>query len=517
MTDAPRSLLHAMAPVILSDPAREAVVFEGDRITYGEIASRSLALARHLRQSGVKAGDRVAVMVTPRPEAIVSMLGVWLAGATWAGINTRYKAVEQEQILCDCEARVMISITSAGTRDLATDLEQHRTGLGIEVLQIGQGLWEGDLPEPAEVASPGDSWNKALDSFEDAVPAVVIYTSGSTGKPKGALISHAGLAWRAHTLATDRFCTDRLRMLIDLPVNHIGALASGIGVVLASGGLMVMREQFDPGFVLEATATEKLHVLSGVPAMLTRLVDHPGFVGADLSSVKFVSWGAGPINERVLQKLLSATTASFTQQYGMTESNGPIVYTPPTRDLEILLHTTGRPDPRLDLRIADDNAVALPAGEEGEVQVRLEYPFMGYLSNLEATREAFTEDGYLRTGDRAKLREDGYLVFCGRSKEMYKSGGFNVYPREIEIALEAHPAIRAAAVIGRDDPKWGQVGHAYVENSGELSPGEIEAWCKARLADFKVPKLITILDSLPRTPVDKVDRQALVLLSNGDG
>jgi acyl-CoA synthetase (AMP-forming)/AMP-acid ligase II len=165
------------------------------------------------------------------------------------------------------------------------------------------------------------------------------------------------------------------------------------------------------------------------------------------------------------------------------------------------------------VRIADESGQPLPDGEEGEVQIRHPHPFAGYLGNAEATEAAFTADGFLHTGDLAKIREDGYLVFCGRSKEMYKSGGFNVYPREIEIALEAHPGIRAAAVLGVDDEQWGQVGHAFVELASELTADDITSWCKARLADFKVPKRFSVIDAMPRTPVDKVDRMQLAELA----
>ncbi len=513
----PKSLLHALEPYLETGANKEALVFGDHRMSFGEMAGHAAALAEVLKSKGVQKGDRVAALFPPRPEAILSLLACWLIGATWMGINPRYQRPEQAKILSDAGVKVLMSMPRIGKRDLEADLASHEAELGIAVLSFApdfalENLRTSSLQRDAALRQ----WRAATESLEPSGPAVVIYTSGSTGEPKGALITHAGLAFRSHTLHTDRFNLPAPTQLIDLPVNHIGALASGIGVAMASGGKMILSEQFDPGITLKMAEKEKLAIISGVPAMLARLVEHPAFAATDLSSVKAISWGAGPINEVVLRKLMEATDAVFSQQYGMTESNGPIVFTPPTRDVEILLNTTGKPDPRLELRIADGEGTALPAGVEGEVQIRHPHPFAGYLGNEEASAAAFTADGYLHTGDLAKLREDGYLVFCGRSKEMYKSGGFNVYPREIEIALEAHPAIRAAAVLGVDDNQWGQVGHAFVELTSELTADDITSWCKARLADFKVPKRISIVDTMPRTPVDKVDRMQLAALADRD-
>lgn len=511
---APASLLHAVRPwLAVAEAGREAVVFGDVRLTYGQLAGHAVALAGRLRQMGVAPGDRVGGLFTPRPEAVIGLLATWLAGATLTGLNPRYRREEQQQILQDSGVRVLMAVEQDGRRDLRPDLDRHEASSGLKTVRFGPGFWQGELPPPVGGEPALRAWDDALERFDPGVPAVVIYTSGSTGKPKGALITHAGLAFRSSTLHRDRFRVPHLRQLLDLPVNHIGALASGIGVSLVAGGLLVMAEQFDPAATLAAIGRERLDVLGGVPTMLARIVAHPAFEQADLRSLKHVSWGAGPLQEPVLRRLLAATGAQFSQQYGMTESNGPIVFTPPSRDLALLLNTTGKPDPRLDLRVAGADDRALPPDVEGEVQVRLPHPFAGYLNDPEATSAAFTADGFLRTGDRARLRADGYLVFCGRSKEMFKSGGFNVYPREVEIVLEAHPAVRAAAVIGVDDAQWGQVGHAFVElldPGAALDVDALLAWCRERLANYKVPKAFTGLPAMPRTSVDKVDRMALI-------
>ncbi len=515
MSDFPISLLHALQPWVQNEPQRTAVVFRDLRLSYGELAGYACALAQTLQARGVRPGDRVAGLMTPRPEALIAYLATWLAGATFVGVTSRFHGREQAQILKDSGANVLLSVRYDGARDLGADLASHEEALGTQVVRFGRDFWEGDLPQPVSAETAQVVWSDALRALDPDVPAVIIYTSGSTGTPKGAMVTHAGLAFRSHTLHVDRFALPHIRQLVDIPVNHIGALASGIGLSFVAGGMLVLAERFDPAYTLATIAAERLDVLSGVPAMLTLLIEHPDFSDTDFSSVKFVNWGAGPLGAHVLDALLAAVAGDFSQQYGMTESNGPIVYTPPTRDREILLNTTGRPDPRLELRIAGAQDTALPPGSEGEVQVRQPYPFAGYLGLPEATEAAFTHDGFLRTGDLARIRDDGYLVFCGRSKEMYKSGGFNVYPREIEILLESHPGIRAAAVLAVDDPAWGQVGHAFIEAMQPLTTDAVLDWCRQGLANYKVPKTVSMIDAMPRTSVDKVDRQALARLLAG--
>ena len=508
----PHSLLQPVHDLLQTDPQREAMVFGRHRLSYGLVAAYAGALARHLKNSGVGAGDRVAVMSSPRPEAVISLLSAWLIGATWVGINPRYHREEQRHVLIDSNAAALISITADGKRDLEADLASHEAETGLPVIRFDQPFWSRDLPAVDDRAGLDALWERSLADLQGDCPAVVIYTSGSTGRPKGALITHNGLTFRSWTMFKDRFPVPRIRQLVDLPVNHIGAMASGIGLAMVAGGTMVFSEHFDPEVTLRAIEAERLHALTGVPTMISRIVGHPAFRKTDLSSVRYVSWGAGPIKESDLLTLLSATSAEFSQQYGMTETNGPICYTPPTRDPGILLQTTGKPDPRLDLRIAGDEDRPVPPGTEGEVQVRMPYPFAGYLNNPEATKAAFTTDGFLHTGDLALIREDGYLVFCGRSKEMYKSGGFNVYPREVEVVLEAHPSVKAAAVIGVNDPTWGEVGHAFVELRLPVSAEDILRWCKERLANYKVPKGVSVIETIPRITVEKVDRSRLAEL-----
>jgi len=492
------SLLHAVIDRAAAEPEREALVFGNQRLSYAGLGRRAAQLALRLRRLGLAPGERVAVLTTPRPEALVSMLAAWSLGLTWVGLSPRNRRAEQRHVLVDSGARVLLSMTRFGERDLEPDLASHESECGLKILRFGP---EFDLQDtPATLDAEG---------FRPEIPAVIVYTSGTTGRSKGALISHAGLAFRARTMLEDRFGGLRVRTLVDLPFNHIGALSGGVLHALAAGGTLFLRERFDAGATLALIAADKLNLLGLVPSMASALVAHPAFAASDLSSLRFVSWGAGPLQADDLRALLAKTSALFSTQYGMTETNGPICYTPPTREIEPLLATVGRPDARLALRIAGSDGRALARGEEGEVQVKLPHPFLGYLGDADASNAAFTADGYVRTGDLALLREDGELVFRGRLKDMFKSGGFNVYPREVELALEQHPRVKAVAVIAQPDAKWGQVGHAFVELSGACTAQELKQWCDERLANYKIPKAFTMIAGLPRTSVEKIDRRAL--------
>jgi len=495
------SLLHAVLDRVASDPERDALVFDHRRLSYSALAGRAGALALRLSRLGLAPGERVAVLTTPRPEALASMLAAWSLGLTWVGLSPRYRRAEQRHVLANSGARVLLAMTRFGEQDFEPDLASHEAECGVKILRFGQ------EPESAEESATLD-----LGGFRAEVPAVIVYTSGTTGLPKGALISHAGIAYRAYTMLGDRFGALSVRTLVDLPLNHIGALCGGVALAFAAGGTLCLRERFDAGATLALVAAERLNLIGMVPSMASALVAHPTFAASDLSSLRYVTWGAGPLQESDLRALLAKTAALFSTQYGMTETNGPICYTPPTREIEPLLAGVGCPDARLALRIAASDGRALARGEEGEVQVRVPHPFLGYLGDAAASVAAFSADGYLRSGDRALLRDDGVLVFRGRSKEMFKSGGFNVYPREVELALEQHPRVKAAAVIAQPDAKWGQVGHAFVELDGAATAQELKQWCDQRLANYKIPKAFTVLAQLPRTGVEKIDRRALALL-----
>lgn len=493
------SLAHAFGEVLTHHAQRACFEFQDHAVSYAQTVAYVEILAQALRNASVSRGDVIASMFPPRPEALITLLAAAQVGATVVGLNPKLSRFELQQIIDDTQPKVLVG---GGGHGVAAEVTSLAEASCLPHVTFGATFWTCNL-EPS--ATDGGQFLAALSLLDTRAPAVIIHTSGSTGKPKGALISHRGLAFRAATMASDRFDSPPMRQIVDLPVNHIGALASGIGLSLMVGGTLYFSEKFDPRWTLALVARKQIDMLSGVPAMLSALISLPEFASADLSSIRYVSWGAGPLPESVLDALLMRTTALFSQQYGMTETNGPVSYTPPTRDKEVLLHTTGYPDRRLEFRVQRNSDSA-----EGEILVRQPEPFLGYLNEPLASRDVFTEDGYLHTGDVGYFRDDGYLVLCGRIKEMFKSGGYNVYPREVEQVLESHSKVRAACVLGVPSERWGETGHAFVELSSDIESDALIAWCSQHLANYKVPKALTIVSALPRTSVGKVDRMALL-------
>ena len=290
--------------------------------------------------------------------------------------------------------------------------------------------------------------------------ALVIYTSGSTGRPKGAMISHRAFAvgcW----LQAQRHYHERPRTLANLPVDHVGGLMDQVGETLTMGGSVHFMERFNPQETLELLQTRRITRWGQIPTMFQMVVSLPEFDRADLASLQQVGWGGAPMT-RTLVGRLRATGAQLGTVYGLTESCVAVAYNDDDADDATLAETVGRPDPRLELRIADDDGREVEAGMPGEIQVRNPCLMSGYLHLPAETREAFTADGFLRTADIGVLRPDGNLTLVGRINEMFKSGGYNVYPREIEIVLESHPLVGIAAVIPVSDPVYHEVGHAFV-------------------------------------------------------
>jgi acyl-CoA synthetase (AMP-forming)/AMP-acid ligase II len=272
----------------------------------------------------------------------------------------------------------------------------------------------------------------------------------------------------------------------------------------------VFADQFDPGETLDIIAREKITLFGGVPVMLESIFGHPSYATADLSSVRAVGWGGAPATRNLVRRML-ATGAHLFTNYGLTEGGAVVTATPPTYSLEDLCDTVGAPDDRGDHKIAAEDGRALGPGESGEIWLRGAGVFLGYWNNPEATAAAMTDDGWLRTGDIAMAAENGAWRLEGRKADMFKSGGFNVYPREIELALEEHPEVAYTAVIGVKDLQYFEVGAAFVvpKPGCDPDPQTLKTFLRGQLANYKIPKTINILDSLPMLPIGKVDKAAL--------
>jgi acyl-CoA synthetase (AMP-forming)/AMP-acid ligase II len=495
-------------------PDREAVVFEGSRWRYQELADRVDACAKSLLAAGVGPGDRVATLSPPHPDFYVTFLATTSIGGIWLGLNPRYQRRELEYAVGDAAPKLLFARTTIQGRDYRPELMALlETGSSIDRLV----LLDGDLgPHPSYpsfLAGGGSISDAALAEARAEIdpkqPCLIVYTSGTTGNPKGTLINHQSLVaigrvqnaiWRA----------DPVRVINNLPINHIGCVGDITCDTLVPGGTIVFQEQFDPEAMVRLVESERITFFGHVPTALQLLVSTPAFATTDFSSVQIIIW-EGAAAPRDLIETLRRKCPTVANAYGMTETVGCVTYTFDSDDLDVLADSVGWPVPEFGVRIATTEGVPVTTGEPAEIQVKGDFVTLGYWRRPEATRDLFTPDGWLRTGDLAVERPDGAYKLIGRLKEMFKSGGYNVYPREIEQVLEAHPEVAMAAVIGVPDPLYQEVGHAFllVPSGRAIPTEELDRHCRAQLANYKVPKRFTVATEFPMLPIGKIDKQAL--------
>ncbi|MFW2852653.1 class I adenylate-forming enzyme family protein [Sphingomonas sp. TX0543] len=517
-------VLHRISDYTAWHAARSAdevaLVLEDQRVTFGEVHDRVEALARALLAAGVGKGDRVATLQTPCPDYFIAFLATASIGAIWVGLNPKCRLPELLHVVTDSEPSVMLVRATVGDRYYGEDIAALREacpavrhvvafeqGLGDGAESLGHGVVSMASFLAAGAAISGEALAAARAGCGDRDPCLLVYTSGSTGAPKGALLHHHGVIQAAHRHNAERPVSRRVQLNY-YPINHIGCVVDVSIPVFVSGGKLVFLEHFDAVRALELIGEEGVTVWTSVPSTFHLQLALPDFARFDLSSVELIAWGGAAMPREAIERLRSIRPR-MTTNYGLTESTTVITNVSPTDDVEILSNSVGLPLPGVEVRLVGPDGAIVPQGEPGEVQTRSSHTFLGYWRRPDATADAFTADGWFRTGDQALQRPDGRYRIVGRLKEMYKSGGYNVYPREIEVALEAHPAVAAAAVVSIPDPLWQEVGVAYILPQAEVSPEELIAFCRERLANYKVPKRIVLRPDMPLLPIGKIDKNAL--------
>lgn len=279
---------------------------------------------------------------------------------------------------------------------------------------------------------------------------------------------------------------------------------------LVKGGTLVFQDRFDPKALLKIIERERISFWLQSPVQFHMVSALPEFDQTDFSSLNYIIWSGGPMPQHLVEKLYQLDCCLATA-YGMTELTAYATYSDLDASCEVLANTIGRPEGRYDLRLQKADGYLAEVGEQGEIQAKGRWLMKGYFNQPEETAESFTDDGWFKTGDIAELCDDGNWRLVGRTKEMYKSGGYNIYPREIEMVIEAHPAVGLTAVLGVSDSLYGEVGYAFVEvKDGQKVDGALlRNWCRTRLANYKVPKYFEVLPELPRLPIGKIDKQGL--------
>jgi fatty-acyl-CoA synthase len=500
----------------LHRPDAEAMVLDDARCTYAQLKHRVEATARALIAAGVEHGDRVATLATPHPDFWVIFLATASIGAIWVGLNPRYQLDELRYVVSDSEPCVLLTRTRIGERDYAAELAALRAetaSLQHLVVLGGDPLVENAIPISAFYDAGAQVSSAALAARREAVdtldPALIVYTSGSTGRPKGALLLHHGLT-RCSRNQMRYWDADPVRVVNFLPINHIGCVGDVSAWTLVAGGCIVFMEKFDAAGSMELAVRERCTVWGGVPTTILMTLALPRFAQFDLSALQLIVWSGAAAPEELVRRLRTVCPR-LSNAYGMTETVGSVTFAGPCDDVDLLANSVGHPVPDYEFCILGPDGQPVPRGGAGEICVRGEFVMRGYWRRPEDTAAAIDAAGWLHTGDVGVEREDGAIRLVGRLREMFKSGGYNVYPREVEQVLETVRGVAMAAVVALPDAVYGEVGHAFVlrDPTTQVETEELEAACRQRLANYKIPKRFIIEKELPMLPIGKLDKRRL--------
>lgn len=482
-----------------TDPHRSAVLDGKQAVSYSQLQNMVERFSAALIANNTQKGDRIAFLAPPSLDFLVAYLSITSLGAIFVGLNPKYTYSELAYVIEDAEPIALYGRRSVRGRDFSNDVRKLlQDNPSLKHLGIYDDFDEMIAQGPAKISVD-------IDYFD---PCALIYTSGTTGKPKGALIPHGGLV---------ECCEAQIKAvglaqpvtLNNLPINHIGCIGDITAFTLLAGGAIVFQEKFSPSGVLDLIEQNKISWWGQIPTMFQLALDVQDQSPRDLSSIKriFTSGAPAPIP---LVKRMTKICLHIQNAYGMTETVGSILWVLGGDD-DIISGTIGKPIHPYNVRIADEHGTPAPNGQSGEVQVKGSVHMLGYWRNEPATKQAYTPDDWLRTGDLAIEREDGYYEMVGRLKDMFKSGGYNVYPREIEQALEAVPSIEAAIVIAIPDLKFHEVGCAYIlpKTNANVDIASLPKVLKQTLANYKIPKQFNLVTNFPLLPNGKIDKQAL--------
>lgn len=494
------TVVHMLVDAATKAPGHEALVCGELRLDYDAFRRCAMAFAAELRAEGVR-GGRVAVILGNSVDICIALFAAQAAGAQVAPINPLLTASELTLLLSDIDARAIVY-----DRSLAAGIEPlaQRFGIGVRF-----GVGPGDLARAHWRSVPGPSEPEVLPAPEDL--ALLLYTGGTTGDPKGVDLTHAAAVHsvaQLNSLVPARMETERL--LCATPLYHIYSITVGLYNALYCRGTLVIVPKYTPDTVIDALDTESITILAGGPTMFVGLLDHERLGRGRFDHLRFSFSGSSALPEKTLHRWERATGAPVLEGYGQTESGGGVLSNP----LEGVRKpgSVGIPMAGVEVQVVDvaTGTTVLPTGETGEIRIRGPQLMAGYRGRAEETAAAW-RDGWLYTTDIGHLDADGYLFISDRKKDMVIVSGFNVYPRAVEEVLYRHPDLLEAAVIGVPDAYQGEALQAFVvRRPGSMIDADtVVRHCRAELAPYKVPRRITFVDALPKTPVGKIDKKQL--------
>ncbi|HGY9639378.1 TPA: AMP-binding protein [Pseudomonas putida] len=502
---------------------------QGLRYSWRQLAEQVEIYARALIALGVNTGDRVGIWSPNCAQWCILQLASAKVGAILVNINPAYRVGELEYVLRQSGCRWLVCAEAFKTSDyhamvqaLVPELASARPGeLASECLPELRGVISlaanppaGFLPWHALAERAGQTSVEACTARQQSLqfdqPVNIQYTSGTTGAPKGATLSHYNILNNGFMVGESLGLTARDRMVIPVPLYHcFGMVMANLGCITHGSTMIYPNDAFDPELTLRAVAEERASILYGVPTMFIAMLDHPSRAQMDLSTLRSGIMAGATCPIEVMRRVIDQMHMAEVQiAYGMTETSPVSLQTGPDDDLELRVTTVGRTQPQLENKLVDADGCIVARGEIGELCTRGYSVMLGYWDNPQATADAIDPAGWMHSGDLAVMDEQGYVRIVGRNKDMIIRGGENIYPRELEEFFYTHPAVADAQVIGIPCSRYGEEIVAWIK----LHPGhsatveELQGWCKARIAHFKVPRYIRFVDEYPMTVTGKVQK-----------
>ena len=502
---------------------------QGLRYSWRQLAEQVEIYARALIALGVNTGDRVGIWSPNCAQWCILQLASAKVGAILVNINPAYRVGELEYVLRQSGCRWLVCAEAFKTSDyhamvqaLVPELTSARPGeLASECLPELRGVISlaanppaGFLPWHALAERAGQTSVEACTARQQSLqfdqPVNIQYTSGTTGAPKGATLSHYNILNNGFMVGESLGLTARDRMVIPVPLYHcFGMVMANLGCITHGSTMIYPNDAFDAELTLRAVAEERATILYGVPTMFIAMLDHPSRAQMDLSTLRSGIMAGATCPIEVMRRVIDQMHMAEVQiAYGMTETSPVSLQTGPDDDLELRVTTVGRTQPQLENKLVDTDGCIVARGEIGELCTRGYSVMLGYWDNPQATGDAIDPAGWMHSGDLAVMDEQGYVRIVGRNKDMIIRGGENIYPRELEEFFYTHPAVADAQVIGIPCSRYGEEIVAWIK----LHPGhsataeELQGWCKARIAHFKVPRYIRFVDEYPMTVTGKVQK-----------
>jgi fatty-acyl-CoA synthase len=512
------NLASVLAHRATTDSGRTYLRFEDRIFTVGQVESDSESLAAALANLGVQRGDRIALILPPRPEFVVAMFAAAKLGAVIVPLSPRSSTVDLQYMLRQSGASCAVTIERA---------------FGLDYLEIFEDLMP-QLPELQYVVTVGDEdlwYDDRIFQYEDLLSSgagrdyrtdgeaeesssdtfALVYTSGTMGKPKGVELSHDNLLAAAAGTAEGLGLTNADRVLGVSALFHVFGLGPGLLSTLLSGASIILQEDADPGSTLDDVETFRATVHYGIPTLFVAEMEAQRALPRDLGSLRVALVAGAPVGDELVAALEKVFDVVVLTAYSLTETASTVAMTVPADSGEKRRFTVGKPLPGTEIRVLDPDGAELPVESVGEIRIKGPGLMRGYHRQPRETSAAYDTQGFLLTGDLGILDDDGYLHLVGRSKDVIIRSGFNVYPREVEARVESHPAVREVAVLGVADPLLGEAICACIVpiEGAIVSEPEILDWCRETLADAKVPDFVQFWDELPRTDTGKLRRVEL--------